>query len=44
MKAEFGQVGRPLEAVQTPVLLSVVLVFWRRSVSLVHVLRGLTGL
>lgn len=42
--AEFGQVGRPLEAVQIPVLLSVVLDFWRWSVSLVHVLHGLSGL
>lgn len=38
--AEFGQVGRPLEAVQIPVLPSVVLDFWRWSVSLVRVLWG----
>lgn len=36
--AEFGQVARPLEAVQIPVLLNAVLDFWRWSVSLVHVM------
>lgn len=44
MNAEFGPVGRPLEAVQISVLRSFLFDFWRWNVSLVCVLCGLTGI